>query len=108
MYVKVNQGHEGQDLHFQARNPITSGFLFIDPAEVDTDHGEPEWGDFLMDLIPHGDWYIGEVFTQNFDDEKRYRIRYAWWPSDDFISAVITTRNIFIMGDDGKTIDRVR
>lgn len=108
MYVKVNQGREGQDLIFAARNPITSGFAYFDPSEVDTSHGEPEWLDHLGDLIPHGDWYLGEVFPQNFNDEQKYRIRYAWWPSDDGWSGVVTTRNIFILGDNGKTIDKVR
>lgn len=34
--------------------------------------------------------------------------RYVWWEDPDTgLTAVITTRNIFILGENGKTIDRV-
>jgi hypothetical protein len=35
-------------------------------------------------------------------------VHYAWWPGEGGPMGVVTTRNIFIMGETGQTIARVR
>ena len=39
--------------------------------------------------------------------ENMVAFRYVWWHSEKGIEAVITTRPIYIIGENGKTIDRV-
>lgn len=106
MYVKVNQGHEGEDFLLETHGPLTSGFKYFDLDEV-SEH--PDW--IGMVGIPHGTAMVLDVLPQNFNGQEKYRVRYVWWPRNDGLgpfSGVVTSRNIFIVGDDGQTVDRVR
>lgn len=36
-----------------------------------------------------------------------WELRWAWWREDGMIQALITPYHIYVLGDDGRTIDRV-
>lgn len=120
MYVKVTAGHHpyGQrgDFLIEVHGPIYSDFAAATlgkNAQWDDDHtlvspGDVDWGDVMGASINylHMLEFIADQ-TQYEANENMVAFRYAWWESDKGIEAVVTTRNIFILSDQGKTIDRV-
>jgi hypothetical protein len=52
---------------------------------------------------------VGNYWQGEETDMGNLIVKYAWWHLPDIGTVcIITTRNIFILGDNGKTIDRVR
>jgi len=120
MYVKVTAGHHpyGQrgDFLIEVEPPIYFDFTAAKLGK------NAEW-DENHDLVSPGDIDFSEALGASVDylhmleftaDQTQYEanqnmiaFRYVWWHSDRGIEAVITTRNIFIVSDNGKTIDRV-
>ncbi|KKL12245.1 hypothetical protein LCGC14_2537730 [marine sediment metagenome] len=107
MYVKITAGSHGGDLIFETAGPIESGAL---AAEVDND-GEVAYTEAIpsMPALLHMLEIDLEQRTKYERTSGLVRIRWARWPDQEEGSVgLVTTRNVFIVGDDGKTIDRVR
>ena len=123
MYVKVTHGKNmgGDFLKELPGDEIYSGTAIL-PWESSKQDGDLLGGNDLGSLLweeldfqgPF--WHTLHILEINLDqyvhtdpdDGREWLIvKYVWWHTDG-ISAVATTRNIFILGDNGKTIDRVR
>lgn len=122
MYVKVvplvgeapeKRLGDGAVIYSTGTEPVTTGRLFLtdDPA-----------GNYVKALgIPQDAWWLevldSEGPTGHYSDGNAsnpcWDLRYAWWWEDNDSAAgrvahwVVTGGRIFILGDDGKTIDRV-
>lgn len=121
MYVKVTAGDHPYgakgDFLTEVHPPIYSDFIaaklgknaewdddknLISPGDVDWDKELGASIDYLHMLEFTADQ------TQYEANKDIVAFKYAWWHDPDTgITAVITTRNIFILGANGKTIDRV-
>jgi hypothetical protein len=125
MYVKVTHGDAmGGDFLLPVTGPIHSGSIAIsfDPNAQDHDVGgelakelgrQMLYGDgAAVQSMPLNRIHVLEIDqhrTQYEANKNLLAVRYVWWDEPmDGLHAVVTTRNIFIVGDDGKTIDRVR
>ena len=81
----------------------TDGSTLLNPGTIDFNKALNASIEFmhLLELEPDQTRY--EV------NKNLFGFRYVWWNDPDTgLTAVVTTRNIFILGNDGKTIDRVR
>jgi hypothetical protein len=111
MYVKVTGDAEHGDTIWETGGPVQSGFYAILIEQVVD--GDPVF-DF-KDGLPYvpSTLHIHEIDvsqqTKHEKEHNRVAVRFAWWPdaAGDSVG-VVTTRNIFLVGDNGKTIDRVR
>lgn len=122
MYIKVTHGDNmGGDFLIEATDPLYSGLAAIpfDPNQDDdiVEALSHELGRQLSSSespvpLPFNHAYVLEIDPAQTEYEKNkgvLAVRYVWWfELNDGIHVVITTRNIFIVGDNGKTIDRVR
>lgn len=125
MYIKVTHGATmGGDFLIEVVGPIISGVaaLPFDPKAQDHDIGGELSREIRrqMGLPSDGDEFVSifnRVHVLEIDqDQTQYEankgliaVRYAYWEEpNDGLHAVVTTRNIFILSDAGKTIDRVR
>lgn len=113
MYVKVtlSDGH-GDFIQEVGPGPLESGSVTIkryldDDAEANILTQVAE----ALDIV----WaqaHLLEIDPQQTKyelNEGLLTVRYVWWyVPDSGTEGVVTTRNIFIVGNDGKTIDRVR
>lgn len=119
MYVKVTAGNHpfGQRGDFLTRvhPPLYSDFAAIEISgmEWNEDGSVKSWDsvDWAEVVGPHQALYMLEFQPDQTEYERNKGIvafRYARWddPSQGGV-AVVTTRNIFIVGENGKTIDRV-
>jgi hypothetical protein len=98
MYVKVEHfnGH-GEYTVYEMRREVTTGSFFSteqpDPQDIlgfDHDGFSAEWKD------------------QSSGAKGHWNLRYAWWTDENgLIHAVITKGRIYLLSDQGKTIDRV-
>lgn len=126
MYVKVTSGNHshGQrgDFLCEVDPPIYSDHISVkltDDAKWEPSEGNAtgralvEHGiDFEAALNAHIDFLHLLEFNPEQTDyeikENMVSFRYVWWHDEKTgLTAVITTRNIFILGANGKTIDRV-
>jgi hypothetical protein len=132
MYVKVTQGADmgGDFLLLVRSDSIISGTAVL-PWDSEKQDGKllgdnDPAGELWKQLEMEGTWWrlvhVLEIDTEQFvvaeasgqGDEVEFGpekliLKYAWWWHEDGgAEAVVTTRNIFIVGEDGKTIDRVR
>lgn len=112
MYISITagQGH-GDVLQDVGDGPIESGTVAVEWGEDSDDN------DILAELSKHLDITWGarllEIDPAQRTEYERNKgiiaVRYAWWyVPDNGAMGVATTRNIFIVGDDGKTIGKVR
>jgi hypothetical protein len=128
LYLKVAYGdHQSGDFLLNVTGPLHSGVVAI-PFDPNKDN----------DIVGQLEKALGEVGAREagqIGQEDRYQpkfnyahilaidpaqtlyeknqgyvaVRYVWWDEPmDGINVVITTRSIFILGDNGKTIDKVR
>ena len=119
MYLKVAAGHHpyGQrgDFLIEVRGPVYYDYAAVRlgaGAEWDEDHGlvsvgDVDWSEAMgasVDYLHMLEFTADQ--TQYEANEEMVAFRYAWWESERGIEAIVTTRNIFIMSDDGKTIDK--
>lgn len=109
MYVKVTADVEHGDTLWETSGPVSSGFYGV-PFE---DDGNGPIFDFQKGLpaVP-SELNVHEIDTSNQTEYERTKrivaVRFAGWPDSQGRSVgVVTTRNIFILGSNGKTIDRV-
>ena len=111
MYVKVTMDVEHGDTFWQTEGPIDSG-LYTVPFK---DDGDGPIFDFQKGLpsVP----LLLHIHEIDMDQQTEYErnknivaVHFATWPDPENVQSigVVTTRNIFILGDNGKTIDRVR
>lgn len=112
MYIKVTVGDgHGDFIQEVGPGPLESGSVAIkwEPNALDINileqvakHLDIHWAQaHLLEIDPHQTKY--EL------NEGLLAVRYVWWyVPDSGTEGVVTTRNIFIVGNDGKTIDRVR
>jgi hypothetical protein len=120
MYVKVTAGAHpyGQrgDFLIEVEPPIHFDHIAAplgENAQWDADHNLVSPGDIDFQKAIGAD--INYLHMLEFTaDQTQYEankevvaFRYVWWASDKGIEAVVTTRRIFIVGENGKTIDRV-
>lgn len=117
MYVKVTAGTHGGDFLAKVHPPLHSDFIAVPlgkNAVWDENHnlvspGDIDFGEALNIYMEYG--HVLEISadqTQYEANKNMIAVRYAWWNDPDTgLTAVITTRNIFILGENGKTIDRV-
>lgn len=130
MYIKVAYGdHQSGDFLLDVTGPIHSGLAAIkyDPEAVDNDVvGElgrtlerarlrelgQDQSDDLIHPIPFNHAHVLTIDPAQTKYERRQGlvgVQYAWWDEPmDGLHVVITTRPIYILGDNGKTIDKVR
>lgn len=129
MYVKVTQGRGmGGDFLLKVRSDeINSGTAVLpwDSEKMDGDLlGDNDIGQGLWEALDMGgQWWrllhVLEIDTDQFvvadassekgTTDERLLAKYAWWWHEDGgAEAVVTTRNIFILGENGQTIDKVR
>lgn len=120
MYLSVTAGIGHGDFLIEAQDPIYSGTAVIPWANTpDHDVGSLLWN--YLELAER-DWWA-ELHVLEIDDEgivdeatpegtggRRVLVpKYAWWMKPDVgCCGIVTTRTIFILGTNGKTIHRVR
>lgn len=121
MYVKVTGGRH----HFGGRGdfltrvepPLYTDYTAIELAD------DARWGDDgELESLGSTDFHealgaaIEFIHMLEFQPERTVyeentgivAFRYAWWhDSKTGLTAVVTTRSIFVLGENGKTIDRV-
>ncbi len=109
MYVKVTAGDHPYgakgDFLTKVHPPIYSDYA---AASIDED-GEVNFQE-AMGADPNFIHHLEFDKTQTRYEENKNMVsfRYVWWDDPDTgLTAVVTTRNIFILGDNGKTIDKV-
>ncbi|KKM60535.1 hypothetical protein LCGC14_1540800 [marine sediment metagenome] len=81
----------------------TDGSTLLNPGTIDFNKALNAHIEFmhLLELHP-----LQTTYEKN---KNLFTFRYVWWIDPETgLTAVITTRNIFILGENGKTIDRVR
>lgn len=108
MYIKITAGEGHGDVLYDAGDQVQSGYVAAPLQE-----GNSEYPDFTKAIgVAIHEIHICEFRPDQTKYEKNHGLfafRYAWWITDGVgVVCVVTTRNIFIVGDDGKTIDRVR
>jgi len=126
MFVKVTagkrlDGHKGAFLT-EAEGPVNSGLaeVWLPTSAFDDDGYLVDTGDLLYESIidvpatrfhmleMRGDLNIRSDKTlEEHPGESPMLVHWVWFSSRDGSEAVVTTRNIFILNDSGKTIDRV-
>jgi len=107
MYVKVEGVHPSLFEVPKGANPLEYGSRVViePPWEIDWQKELEVALRFLhyrgdSDVAPHHDVTGGPDF---------WVVHFAWWTDDDRGSfGIVTTHDLYIMGDNGKTIDRVR
>ena len=114
MYISVTAGEgHGDFLQDVGKGPIESGTVALEWDE------EAEDNNILSKLAEYLKlpwWTEARVLEVNASQRTEFErnkgwiaVHYAWWYVPDVGSVgVATTRNIFIVGDDGKTIGKVR
>ncbi len=112
MYIKVTVGDgHGDFIQEVGPGPLESGTIAV---EWDPD---AEDNNVLAKVAQELDIVWSQARLLEIDPQQtRYElntgvaaVRYVWWyVPDSGAEGVVTTRNIFIVGNDGKTIDRVR
>jgi hypothetical protein len=107
MYVKVPSINDQGDFITQAAGPINSGTVLLDFGPNDT-----EVLDQLNEAIDANVSYL-HVLQVGIGERPPLgpvSVRYATWydPTEGQVEGVVTSRHIFIVGENGKTIDRVR
>ena len=118
MYVKVTagnhpQGQRGDFIVHAGPGPIYSDFSLVPIPEGWTVEDGVSALDFEEVLgTPLHQLHVLEFQPSHVDhgnDANTVCFKYAWWDEEGSARAhaVVTTRNIFIMSDEGKTIDRV-
>ena len=120
MYVKVTAGNHpyGQRGEFliEVEPPIYFDHVAVKlgkNAQWDDDHNLVSPGDVdFSEALGASINYLHMLEftadqTQCEVNQDMVAFRYVWWHSAKGIEAVVTTRNIFIVGENGKTIDRV-
>ena len=119
MYVKVTAGDHihGQrgDFLTEVTPPIYSDYAAakLDNAKWDNDgkliSWEIDWNEALGASVQYMhflEFHIDQTEYERMNGMVAFR--YVWWHDRDRgIEAVVTTRKIFIVGENGKTIDRV-
>lgn len=125
-YISVTQGGSmGGDFLLEARpasGEILSGTAVIPWRKgKDNDIGGPLLREVLRiseeeeaTRIERGGWWH-TLHVLEIDEDQFYFaedgtlvVHYVWWGESDGLRGVVTTRNIFIMGEAGQTIARVR
>ncbi len=121
MYVKVTAGHGPNGMHGDFLCEVTDPIYFDyvaapigEDATFDEDGKLTNPGsiDFNEALHAHIEFMhlleLNPDQTRFEDNQGIIAFRYVWWNDPELgITAVITTRRIFIVGPDGRTIDRV-
>ncbi len=113
MYISITagQGH-GDFLQDIGQGPIESGTVALEwDDDSDDNHVLRKLGDSLD--ITWAEARLLEIDPEQRTEYERNKgwiaVHYAWWYITDLGSVgVATTRHIFIMGDDGKTVGKVR
>lgn len=111
MYVKVAYCDEQMgDFLIEVTGPIHSGLVALpyDPDAQDHDISGELRKVLDLSLSRVHVLEIEQNQTQYEANQGFVAVRYVWWEDDDGHHAVVTTRPIFVVGDNGKTIDRVR
>ena len=120
MYVKVTAGEHLTGAKGDFIIEVKDGPIYSDYAAVVLGD-DAKWDDGNLVDLGHTDFSEAMGCSPNtlhtlefLPDQTKYEknkgivaFRYAYWHNDEGITAVITTRNIFIVGANGKTIDRV-
>ena len=109
MYVKVTAGDHPYGAKGDFLTRVYPPIYFDHIAAVLDENGEVDFEKALnasLDFIHHLEFDTSQtVYEQN---KNMVAFRYVWWEDPETgLTAVITTRNIFILGETGKTIDRV-
>ena len=96
----------GEDAEWEEDSRVTEdaqpGMVLVNPGIIDFNKALNAHIEYmhLLELIPNQ--------TRYEKNKNLIAFRYVWWNDPETgLTAVITTRNIFILGDNGKTIDRV-
>ena len=120
MYVKVTAGAHpyGQrgDFLTKAHPPLYSDYAatHLPDAKWDDEGHLISWGDVdwseamgaQCEYVHFLEFEIEQTVYEQLNGMVAFR--YVWWSDPETgLTAVITTRNIFIVGENGKTIDRV-
>lgn len=123
MYVKVNQAFGGSDFLIEvSTTPILSGTVAVNKTAVNWADPSYDIGHELAVAIfgtdesyltsPWDELHVLQIDNEGQSEYERQNdllaVKYAWWAENDSRKCVVTTRNIFIVGNDGKTVDRVR
>jgi hypothetical protein len=105
MYVKVNGP---QHALFQVGDTLQWGCHFIEDGRQEL--GDIHWHDELKDVPPlerlHASYTTGPVGT-NTEGNPLWYFRYAFWYTPTGWEGVVTDSEIYSLGDNGKTIDKV-
>lgn len=126
MYAKVTYGDAmGGDFLCEVYSPIHSGSMAIPFDPEDSDHNPglklaKAVGREMLPRTQEGDYQAMpfntcHVLAITEDKRTEYErntgqlvVKFVWWDEPgDGLHAIVTTRNIFITGENGKTIDRV-
>lgn len=109
MYVKVTHYDDTKTSIFEVDGEIITGHHFATDEKPDAQAvlGFDHW-DFSAS------WLASDGPTGRYEDGTGkiggdcWEYRYAWWRNGEgLVHAVITSGRIYLLGDNGKTIDRV-
>lgn len=110
MFVKVVP-LDGESSIFQppAGSPVQFGRHVLESNPADVEDWNDELGVAFSFLYARGDWGPAHTYQEIGEGEPTafWTLAYAWWsdPNEGEVG-VITAGRIFILGEDGKTIDR--
>jgi hypothetical protein len=107
MYIKVTAGNTSPigDFLIEVHPPVFSGLV----AAPINDNGDVDFAQAI-----NADIHYLHALELNYDQtvyeegQEMVSFRYVYWDDPETgLTAVVTTRHIFILNDNGKTIDRV-
>jgi hypothetical protein len=111
MYVKITAGERHGDVIFETSGAVNYDTIAakLGGNATETSIGDVDFGEAVG--VTFNELSVLEIDrsqTRYEEGKGIFVFRYAWWVDDrrGFVG-VVTTRNIFIVGDNGKTIDRV-
>lgn len=103
MYLKIvpAKGHSAI-VAVDSRWPITFGTWRPDPDKLIED-----WS-FAEEIV--GDAHVQVDYMESLDlatiRDLQYAFRFAWWNGAEAIRLFVTAGDIYLLNDDGKTVDR--